>query len=63
MARLKATSVPSDIGFATKPRLAARIIARADAAGVPFRWVAADTVYGVGDVERDAGPAKDMCSA
>ena len=23
------------------------------AAGVPFRWVAADSVYGVGDIERD----------
>jgi SRSO17 transposase len=52
-ARLKATSVPGDIGFATKPQLAARMIARADAAGVPFRWVAADTVYGVGEIERD----------
>ena len=52
-ARLRATHVPSEIGFATKPQLATRMIARADAAGVPFRWVAADTVYGVGDIERD----------
>jgi SRSO17 transposase len=52
-ARLKATSVPSEVGFATKPQLAARMIARAIVAGVPFRWVAADTVYGVGDIERD----------
>ena len=52
-ARLKATSVPGDIGFATKPQLAARMIASAIAADVPFRWVAADTVYGVGDIERD----------
>jgi SRSO17 transposase len=52
-ARLKATSVPSEVGFATKPQLAARMIARAIADGVPFRWVAADTVYGVGDIERD----------
>jgi SRSO17 transposase len=29
------------------------MIARAAAAGVPFRWVAADSVYGVGDIERD----------
>jgi SRSO17 transposase len=50
---LQATSVPDDVGFATKPQLAARMIARAMAAGVPFRWVAADTVYGVGDIERD----------
>jgi SRSO17 transposase len=29
------------------------MIERALAAGVPFRWVAADSVYGVGDIERD----------
>ena len=29
------------------------MIARAIAAQVPFRWVASDTVYGVGDIERD----------
>jgi SRSO17 transposase len=29
------------------------MIERARAAGVPFRWVAADTVYGVGDIERN----------
>jgi SRSO17 transposase len=29
------------------------MIARAAAAGVPFRWVAADSVYGVGDIEGD----------
>jgi SRSO17 transposase len=52
-ARLKATSVPCEVDFATKPQLAARMIARASVAGVPFRWVAADTVYGVGDIERD----------
>jgi SRSO17 transposase len=52
LAHLKATSVPSEVGFATKPQLAAQMIARAEAAGVPFRWVAADTVYGIGDIER-----------
>jgi SRSO17 transposase len=51
--RLKATHVPKDVGFATKPQLAARMIGGAAAAGVPFRWVAADSVYGIGDVERD----------
>src|SRR6201992_4063441 len=51
--RLTATYVPEDVGFATKPQLAARMIARAAAAGVPFRWVAADSVYGVGAIERD----------
>jgi SRSO17 transposase len=52
-ARLKATSVPRAIGFATKPQLAAQMIARATAAGVPFRWIVGDTVYGVGKIERD----------
>src|SRR5437764_12574943 len=33
--------------------LAATMIERAIATGVPFRWVAADSVYGVGDIERD----------
>ena len=42
-----------EVGFTTKPQLAARMIERAIVAGVPFRWVAADTVYGVGDIERD----------
>ena len=51
--RLRATYVPSTVVFATKPQLAATMIARAIAAEVPFRWVAGDTVYGVGDIERD----------
>lgn len=49
--RLKAAHVPEDVGFATKPQIARRMIARAIAAGVPFRFVAADSVYGVGDIE------------
>jgi hypothetical protein len=39
--RLKAAYVPPDTGFATKPKLATRMIARAIAASVPFKWVAA----------------------
>ena len=50
--RLEATYVPADTGFATKPKLASRMIARAMAASVPFQWVAGDTVYGVGDIEQ-----------
>lgn len=49
--RLKAAHVPDDVGFATKPQIARRIIARALAAKVPFSFVAADTVYGTGDIE------------
>src|SRR6266566_4228391 len=52
-ARLKATYVPDNVSFLTKPQLAVEMIERALAAGVPFRWVAADSVYGVGDIERD----------
>lgn len=44
--RCAAAGVPADTGFATKPALAARMIARAVDAGVPARWVAADEVYG-----------------
>jgi SRSO17 transposase len=51
-ARLAAAHVPPGVGFATKPRLAGRMIARAIAAGVPFAWVAGDGVYGVGALER-----------
>src|SRR5688500_6024089 len=50
--RLKAAYVPASVGFATKPKLATRMNARAIAASVPFKWVAGDTVYGVGDIEQ-----------
>jgi hypothetical protein len=42
-ARLRAAHVPEETGFATKPTLALGMIARAGAAKVPFRWVAADS--------------------
>jgi SRSO17 transposase len=51
--RLKAAHVPAEISFMTKPKLAARMIERAIEARVPFAWVAGDTVYGIGDIERD----------
>ncbi len=50
-ARLKAAHVPEKTAFATKPALAVAMIERAIAAGVPFAWVAADSVYGVSGVE------------
>jgi SRSO17 transposase len=50
-ARLKAAHVPETVGFATKPQIARRMIARAIAAKVPFSFVAADSVYGTGDIE------------
>src|SRR5581483_10864012 len=44
--RCAAAGVPADIGFATKPALAAGMLIRALNAGVPARWVAGDEVYG-----------------
>ena len=49
--RLKAAHVPDKVGFATKPQIARRMIARVVAAKVPFSFVAADSVYGTGDIE------------
>jgi SRSO17 transposase len=51
LARMRAAQVPEAIGFATKPQLALAMIARAIQAEVPFAWVAADSIYGVGDIE------------
>ena len=56
-ARLAAAHVPGDVAFATKPRLAVQMIRRAIAASVPFQWVAADSVYGVGELEAALRPA------
>ena len=50
-ARRAAAHVPEAVEFAPKPRLARVMIERAVAASLPFSWVAADTVYGVGEIE------------
>src|SRR4051812_970402 len=50
-ARMRAAHVPQDTPFATKPQLALGMIKRAIKAGVPFGWVTADSIYGVGDIE------------
>src|SRR5258708_30973662 len=49
--RMAGAHVPDGAGFATKPALAVKMIERAIAAEVPFAWVAADSVYGVGNIE------------
>ena len=49
--RMKAAHVPDEVGFATKPQIARRMIARAVAAKMPFSFVAADSVYGTGEIE------------
>src|SRR3954462_5355103 len=53
LARRSATHVPAAGGFSPKPQLVSRMIRRAIEAGVPFAWVAADSVYGIGALEMD----------
>ena len=50
--RREKAHVPKAVDFTTKPALARAMIRRALAADVPFPWVAADSVYGVGDIEK-----------
>nr|WP_252507470.1 transposase [Zymomonas mobilis] len=51
LSRLSTASVPADVTFVTKPSLARQMIERSLRAGLPFEWVAADSVYGVGEIE------------
>jgi SRSO17 transposase len=44
--RCREAGVPDEVGFATKPDLAAGMLARALDAGVPASWVTADEAYG-----------------
>jgi SRSO17 transposase len=44
--RLREAGVPEGVEFRTKPQLALKMIKEATAAGVPYRWVAGDCVYG-----------------
>ena len=44
--RMRAAGVPDQVGFATKPALATRMVTRALDAGVPAAWVTGDEVYG-----------------
>jgi SRSO17 transposase len=51
--RCEHAGVPEGTAFATKPRLAKAMLARAFAAGVPAAWVTGDEVYGSdGDLRR-----------
>jgi len=44
--RCRAAGIGDEVGFATKPQLGQAMLERAVAAGVPFRWVTGDSVYG-----------------
>jgi SRSO17 transposase len=44
--RCAAAGIPDDLGFATKPELAQRMVERALAAKIPFAWFTADEAYG-----------------
>jgi SRSO17 transposase len=46
VARRNSAKVPESVEFATKPKLARRMLERALAAGAPAKWVTADEVYG-----------------
>jgi SRSO17 transposase len=53
VARARA-GVPEQIRFATKPELGVALVQAAAAAGMPFRWIVADEVYGRGPALREA---------
>src|SRR5207302_10730893 len=44
--RRHAAHIPDSVPLRTKPELAQLMVQRAQAAGLPIRWVVADTVYG-----------------
>jgi SRSO17 transposase len=44
--RCREAQVPAEVGFASKPELAARMLWRTLDAGMPVAWVTGDTVYG-----------------
>jgi SRSO17 transposase len=44
--RCRPAGIGDEVGFATKPQLGQAMLERAVAAGVPFRWVTGDSVYG-----------------
>ena len=44
--RCREANVPEEVGFATKPHLAARMLWHALDAGLPAKWVTGDCVYG-----------------
>jgi SRSO17 transposase len=58
--RCAAAGVPAEVGFATKPKLAAEMLAAALDAGVPASWVTADEVYGANTTFRAGLRARNL---
>jgi SRSO17 transposase len=46
VARREEARIPDEIAFTTKPKLGLAMLERARGAGVPFSWIAGDSVYG-----------------
>ena len=44
--RRREAHIPTDIAFATKPKLGLAMLEQARQAGIPFAWITADSVYG-----------------
>lgn len=44
--RCRAAGIPDELSFATKPQLAQQMLPRVLGAGLPVKWVTADSVYG-----------------
>jgi len=44
--RRREAHIPTDIAFATKPKLGLAMLERARQAGIPFAWITGDSVYG-----------------
>ena len=51
--RMKEARVPEEVDFRTKPQLGLRMIKTATEAGVPYRWIVGDCVYGNNRVIRE----------
>jgi SRSO17 transposase len=47
-ARRMEARIPADVELVTKPKQGLLMLERARAAGVPFAWIAGDSVYGAG---------------
>src|ERR1700761_7186069 len=46
LSTLSRFQLPTDIAFATKPKLGLAMLERARQAGIPFAWITGDSVYG-----------------